>query len=220
MNGAIKKTDTLQAWSDIVIKIWREKIVALKVWDSGDLYKSFVNTVRVQSGGDRTKINHMFSQYGIYADMGVGKELYRGNSGQIGKGVVRAPKMWFSRVWYREVMRLRELIAERYSGESVYSMMGGMSGSFDQRYSSPATEGRTVSSLRTEAYRDQQSERNMRNYRRRRAWDGVWSGGKTYKPIVYLNNDLLGRDKMRVGLGSKYREPKFDGDLAKEIRGL
>ena len=75
--------DTLLAWCDIVVKMWQEKIVALNVWDSGDLHESFKNHVNTQANGDIRKMSFFFNVYGMYVNNGVGREIGVGNSGDL-----------------------------------------------------------------------------------------------------------------------------------------
>lgn len=91
------KQETLEAWADIVEKIWREKIVAMKVWETGDLYRSILNHLLIQSGGDVAKIEFLFRKYGLY---------------------VNASKPWF-KDFYRQLYRLVEILREKFALEAA-----------------------------------------------------------------------------------------------------
>lgn len=112
------KRETIAAWADITLKIWQEKITELKVWETGALYESLENTLLGMAGNDVDKIEFSFKLYGIFVDMGVGKEIFRGNDGDLGETPIRKRKEWYSRIFYREVMRLREILMEKF-GEEV-----------------------------------------------------------------------------------------------------
>lgn len=174
-NGPVDINATIEAWAEIVIKIFKEKIVSLDppLYDTGDLLKSLMSEFQKQAGDDIEKVDFSFKMYGIFQDMGVGKEFSKSNSGSVESS--RKPRPWFSSRFFREVMRLRELLTERYSRAVAYSVANSLSESFDQRYGSVGYAN-TVGSLRTVSYRAQQSARNAKNYQRRRSMSGQWVG--------------------------------------------
>ncbi len=167
MTGTNRK-DGLQQWANIVVKMWEEKIVALQVWDEGALYHSFVNHVKNNAGGSVDKIDFLFSQYGIYADMGVGKETSRGNSGDVGEvNKRREPKPWYSKVFFREVMKLYEKTGRELGATAAFGIAQTFSDAFDQRFNDASIRGstaKTVSSLKTVVYRDKSNKRWRNNY--------------------------------------------------------
>lgn len=120
--GIVSKEETIRAWAEITLKIWREKITELKVWETGELYRSLENTLFTAAGGDVDKVVFSFKLYGFFVDMGVGKEIFRGNGGDLGFTPNRKRKEWYSRFFYREVMRLKEILIEKY-GEAVASQV-------------------------------------------------------------------------------------------------
>lgn len=173
--GTIDINLTLKAWADIVISKLKNNIDELDVRDLGNLDNSILHTLLVNSGTDIDKIEFSFKMYGIYVDMGVGKEFSRGNSGDTAyeKGISapkRKPKEWFSRKYYGQVMKLREILMEKYSKAITYSMMNTLQADFDQRYSDQLSSI-TVGSLRTVRYREVTNKRTRRNYAKRR---GIW----------------------------------------------
>lgn len=117
-SGQWNKRETIAAWADITLKIWREKITELKVYETGALYESLQNTLMGMAGNDVDKIEFSFKLYGIFVDMGVGREIARGNDGDLGFTPERKRKEWYSRIFYREVMKLREILVEKF-GEEV-----------------------------------------------------------------------------------------------------
>ncbi len=157
------KRASIRQWADVTMKMWKEKIVALQIWDEGALYHSLVNHVMSNAGGDVSKIDFLFKQYGIYVDMGVGKETSRGNAGDLRFAKTRQPREWYSKVFFREVMKLKEYMAWRYGQEGAALVSQGFANAFDQRYED--STARAVSSLRTVVYRDKNNERWRNNYR-------------------------------------------------------
>jgi hypothetical protein len=56
-------------------------------------------------------------EYGLWQDFGTGKEIPRGNSGDIGREKRRVAKKWFSRKYYSSVLNLRDFLAENIGQE-------------------------------------------------------------------------------------------------------
>lgn len=172
--GKPNANDTIAAWADVMVKMWRDRITELPVVDTWELYNSFIMHIIKQAGGDLSKIEWAFKQYGIYQDMGVGRETGRGNSGSLKTGLTigangkqklkREQKPWYSKTFYREVMKLKEYMAFWYAGQSklIISEAFGQQ-IFDQRYKNKQTK--TVSSLRTQLYRDRNNSRFRKNYK-------------------------------------------------------
>ncbi len=152
------------AWADVLVKMWQGKILMLDVWDEGVLYESFINHVLKHSGGDAELIRFVFRQYGIYQDIGVGRDTPKGNVGDIGYSKEREEKPWYSSVFYREVQKLAEFQAYHYGKTALWTVKEQVASAFDKRYKNSS---KTIGSLKTEMYRDKQSERNYRNYYRR-----------------------------------------------------
>ena len=117
-NGTIDINETVHAWADIVLKIWHNKITELQVYDTGALYESLKNSLFTAAGNDVNKVEFSFQLYGIFVDMGVGKEIEKGNGGDLGFTPNRKRKEWYSRIFYREVMKLKEILVEKF-GEGV-----------------------------------------------------------------------------------------------------
>jgi len=116
-NGEINIDDTIAAWADIVIKIWHTKIVELAIWDTGALANSLLQELTRNSGNSIDKIEFSFLLYGQFVDMGVGREISKGNTGKLSGTPGRKPQPWFARKFYGQIMKLRELLRDRYSDE-------------------------------------------------------------------------------------------------------
>ncbi len=108
----------VEAWNTTMVNIWRERISKLGVYDTGALWRS-VLSLPVQADGrfyDIT-LSQTFLEYGIWQDLGVGREVYHGNPGNIGRAKVRERRRWFSVKYYASVMRLRDFMAESLGAE-------------------------------------------------------------------------------------------------------
>ena len=121
------------AWADIVIRIWRQKMAKYmiglyrskrKTPSHEFLFDSFVKHVQLASGGDQSLIDFIFKEYGIFVDMGVGKDTPAGNTGDT--KTKRRRKQWFSKVWYSEVMKLREVMAKQMGDAAANRIMFGL----------------------------------------------------------------------------------------------
>ena len=110
---------TVEAWADIVIKNWRQKIKELDIHEPGPLYDSFVFDVIGNAGGNPERIDFAFEYYGRFVDMGVGKGVKMGNPNNV--VTKREPKKWYSKTMYRQAQKLSEILAVKYSikGASV-----------------------------------------------------------------------------------------------------
>lgn len=137
----------MNAWSDMMINIWREKIERLHVIDTYRLHQQM--SENVVGTPDFATIQHKFMQYGIYQDCGVGygyKKSQKRNEfgpwldfldysyreenrldiprkvgpawgGGYTSGNPREPREWFSRPYFASVMVLKEQMAYMYSEE-------------------------------------------------------------------------------------------------------
>lgn len=127
----------MQAWEEMMVTIWREKIVRLKVVDTSMLRNDITGNV-TSSGPGLASIQHKFLEYGIYQDCGTGRGYTRGNggdldfldpdhrgreymhrqkSGKVTSGEPRKPREWFSRAYFASVMVLKEQMAYMYGEE-------------------------------------------------------------------------------------------------------
>lgn len=117
----------VEAWNKTMIDIWQEKIFKYHIIDTKFLYRS-VTTLPIRADGrfyDIT-LSESFAEYGIWQDLGTGREKWIGNPGDIGdttKSVelrnFREPRPWFSPKYYASVMNLRDFYAESLGKEFV-----------------------------------------------------------------------------------------------------
>ena len=103
----------VSAFNDTMIQIWKEQITLLGVIDTGRLLNSPV-AVRMSADGKISEVHlsQAFLEYGLWQDYGTGKEVPRGNSGDLGKPKVRKERHWFSRKYYMSVMNIKEYLSD------------------------------------------------------------------------------------------------------------
>ena len=103
----------VMAFNDTMIKIWKEQITLLDVIDTGRLLNSPIS-VRTQADGkfSEVQLSQAFLEYGIWQDYGTGKEVPRGNPGDIGRDKKRQKKPWFSHKYYASVMNIKDFMAD------------------------------------------------------------------------------------------------------------
>ncbi|WP_300505208.1 hypothetical protein [uncultured Duncaniella sp.] len=108
----------IRAWNDTMIDIWKDRIRLLGVVDTGALMRSPVQLpVRADGRFHEISLSQEFLEYGLWQDLGVGREVWHGNPGDIGYEKVRERRRWFSTKYYSSVMRLRDFMAESLGDE-------------------------------------------------------------------------------------------------------
>ena len=110
----------VEAWNKTMIDIWQEKIYKYPIIDTGNLYAS-PKALSIKADGrfyDIT-LSQAFLEYGIWQDLGTGREVPIGNGGDIGREKVRQRRPWFSPKYYASVMNLRDFYAESLGYEFV-----------------------------------------------------------------------------------------------------
>ena len=113
-----------------MIRIWKEQITLLGVIDTGRLLQSPI-AIRMNADGKFSEVHlsQAFLEYGLWQDYGTGKEVPRGNSGDLGRAKVRKARHWFSRKYYMSVMNIKEFMADSLGKE----FMGILSDALDSR---------------------------------------------------------------------------------------
>ena len=135
LNGNDKQRDEREkfvfAFNRTMITIWCEQITLLNVIDTGRLLRS-LKALPVRADGRFIEIglSQSFLEYGLWQNFGTGKEIPRGNSGDIGRERKRQKKPWFSRKYYASVMNLRDFLADNIAHEFV----GIVARSLDDKY--------------------------------------------------------------------------------------
>lgn len=110
----------INAFNDTMVKIWKEQIILLGVIDTGQLLHSPVG-IRCDKDDRITTITlgQEFLEYGLWQNYGTGREVPRGNPGDIGRAKVRQKRPWFSRKFYASFMNLKEFMADSIGRQFV-----------------------------------------------------------------------------------------------------
>lgn len=116
---------TVEAWADITIKTWLDKIDKLNINRTFQLYNSFVHHIVSSAGGDISRIEFAFDYYGKFIEMGVGKGV---SIDDVGVSSTRKRKPWYSRTLYIELIKLSEILAEKYAHKGVLAIVEGIEG--------------------------------------------------------------------------------------------
>lgn len=137
----------VEAWNKTMIDIWQDRISKMKVFDTYKLWRSPLE-LPVQADGrfyDIT-LSQTFLEYGLWQDLGVGREISIGNNGDVkcldpsyriehkldkprkrGKkwgggmtsGLPRVKRRWYSTKYYSSYMNLRDFMAESLGQEFI-----------------------------------------------------------------------------------------------------
>ena len=112
-----KQKETLEAWANIVIERWETKISALNVIDTGELLRSLDAHVTLDANGNGEKITFFYAYYGRFVELGVGKGIKAGMESS------RVKKPWYTKVFFGQVNRLSEIMAEKYGEQAVMGIV-------------------------------------------------------------------------------------------------
>lgn len=119
------------AFNETMLKIWKEQMTLLDVIDTGALLASPKSLpLRADGRFMELELSQSFLEYGLWQNFGTGKEIPRGNNGDIGRERKRKKKPWFSRKYYASVMNLRDFLADNMAKEFV----GVVAQSLDDKY--------------------------------------------------------------------------------------
>ena len=119
------------AFNETMLKIWKEQMTLLDVIDTGALFASPKSLpLRADGRFMELGLSQSFLEYGLWQNFGTGKEIPRGNNGDIGRERKRKKKPWFSRKYYASVMNLRDFLADNMAKEFV----GVVAQSLDDKY--------------------------------------------------------------------------------------
>ena len=119
------------AFNETMLKIWKEQMTLLDVIDTGALLASPKSLpLRADGRFMELGLSQSFLEYGLWQNFGTGKEIPRGNNGDIGRERKRKKKPWFSRKYYASVMNLKDFLADNMAKEFV----GVVAQSLDDKY--------------------------------------------------------------------------------------
>lgn len=110
---------TAEAFAKIVIERWEQKVMAMKINRSGKLANSFYQYVQTQANGNVDFILFTFEFYGKFVDMGVG----RGIKTEEVQFSLRKPRRWYSKVFYSQVIKLKDILKEKYEMKTIGGIM-------------------------------------------------------------------------------------------------
>lgn len=106
------------AWNETMIKIWKEQITLLDVIDTKRLLESPMELpARADGRFVECQLSQTFLEYGLWQDYGTGREVPRGNGGDVGQARKRQRRPWFSKKYYASVMNLRDFMADNLGKE-------------------------------------------------------------------------------------------------------
>ena len=124
-----------KAWYDKMVEIWRDRIDAMNILDTGALRGSVAGKGFAidEMGG---QMAFQFLQYGIFVDLGTGKGYKRGNGGELeflgndyrkqhNLGKARKKRPWFSTSWYVSTQVIRDVYA-RFVGDQFVGIMDNL----------------------------------------------------------------------------------------------
>lgn len=123
MADNLNPSETATAWAEIVIEIWEDKMERLKVNRTLDLINSLLFHVNTAANGNVEMIQFFFNYYGKFVDMGVGKGL---PAGLTLINAQRMPKPWYSKVFYSQVIRLSEIMAEKFANRAAITIVNNI----------------------------------------------------------------------------------------------
>ena len=108
----------LIGWNNTMIDIWKERIQLLGVMDTRSLLRSpFQLPIRADGRFYDVNLSQTFLEYGLWQDLGTGREVPIGNPGDIERPKVRERRRWFSVKYFSSVMRLRDFMAQSLGNE-------------------------------------------------------------------------------------------------------
>ena len=121
----------VRAFNDTMLRIWKERITLLDVIDTGALLASPKSLpLRADGRFVELSLSQTFLEYGLWQNFGTGREIPRGNKGDIGRERKRKKKPWFSRKYYASVMNLRDFLADNLAKDFV----GVVARALDDKY--------------------------------------------------------------------------------------
>lgn len=103
------------AWAQITIERWEEKIMQQGIGSSNTLINSFTHQVNTDSNGNPTLIIFAFEYYGRMVELGVGNGVPYAEVEQSN----RTAKPWYSQTLAREVKALAALLAQHFGTKAT-----------------------------------------------------------------------------------------------------
>ena len=112
----------VEGWNNTMVDIWIERIDMLGIIDTRALLRSPIELpVEHDKRFYEVTFVQKFLEYGLWQDLGTGREVPIGNPGDIGRDKVRERRRWFSTKYYSSIMKLRDFMG-RSLGDEFKSM--------------------------------------------------------------------------------------------------
>lgn len=113
---ADKRRKFVEAWNSTMVDIWQERIYKLKVIDTSALWRSpLALPIRADGRFYDITLSENFLEYGLWQDLGTGRNVRVGNTHRRGDGEEwenkRERRRWMSPRYYASVMNLRDFMA-------------------------------------------------------------------------------------------------------------
>jgi len=106
------------AFYSTMVNIWCEQITLLGVMDTKALLFSVRgSSFKPSSDFKSAEFKWDFLEYGLWQNYGTGREIWRGNPGDIGMWPVRQPRKWMSIKFYASTMNIKEFMADSIGRE-------------------------------------------------------------------------------------------------------
>lgn len=121
---------TVEAWADITIKEWVNKAAVLGISPYSPInLDRFVHHLVTNSAGDPVRIEFTYDYFLNFVDWGVGNGVTISDRDMmISSGATkRRPKRWFTDVFYKQLMVLTHLLAEKQAKNAALVIAANMS---------------------------------------------------------------------------------------------
>lgn len=125
-------------WAVIVVDRWMQALQKNRIGVTHELQRSFEKELR-KAGGNVDAVIFKFLKYGRFPDMGVGAgvsigervlnrqfDRYRDSSGRTTGHMTRQKKQWYTKTFYREVAKFRDLYQNEYAQQVAGMLESGM----------------------------------------------------------------------------------------------
>ena len=125
----LTQVDTIEAWANIVVQIWEDKVQQLGINDTQALLNSFAIHVQRAAEGRVDYVMFAFQYYGRFVDMGVGKYQPHGAgllnqiNGAKDTSRRRAPRQWYSKTFYSQLRKLSDILAKKYAHQAALTVL-------------------------------------------------------------------------------------------------
>ncbi|MBD5226863.1 MAG: hypothetical protein HDS67_02245 [Bacteroidales bacterium] len=128
----------LTAFYSTMARIWKDRVMLTRAFDTGALYTSIQNGVfSVGPQALSTEMQWSFLRYGVFVDAGTGRNTWRGNGGDLGRDNTRRRKRWFSRKHFSSYMNLKEFYEENIGRDATQIISNALTKDLILEFGSP-----------------------------------------------------------------------------------